>query len=103
MAYSVRQRTLEIGIRMALGAGPDDVRSIVVWQGMRLALLGILTGIPAALALSRVTVSVIFGIKTWDPAVLVIVAFLLGSVALFAAYIPSLRATRVNPADALRR
>jgi hypothetical protein len=57
----------------------------------------------AALALSRVTVSVIFGIKTWDPAVLVIVAFLLGSVALFAAYIPSLRATRVNPADALRR
>jgi putative ABC transport system permease protein len=103
MAYSVRQRTLEIGIRMALGAGPDDVRSMVVWQGMRLALLGILIGIPAALALSRVTVSVIFGIKTWDPAVLAIVAFLLGSVALFAAYIPSLRATRVNPADALRR
>ena len=103
MAYSVRQRTLEIGIRMALGAGPDDVRSMVVWQGMRLALFGMLAGIPAALALSRVTVSVIFGIKTWDPAVLVIVSFLLGSVALFAAYIPSLRATRVNPADALRR
>lgn len=103
MAYSVRQRTLEIGIRMALGAGPDDVRSLVVWQGMRLALLGMLAGIPTALALSRVTVSVIFGIKTWDPAVLAIVAFLLGSVALFAAYIPSLRATRVNPADALRR
>ena len=102
MAYSVRQRTLEIGIRMALGAGPDDVRSMVVWQGMRLALLGILIGIPTALALSRVTVSVIFGIKTWDPAVLAIVAFLLSSVALFAAYIPSLRATRVNPADALR-
>jgi ABC-type antimicrobial peptide transport system permease subunit len=103
MAYSVRQRTLEIGIRMALGAGPDDVRSMVVWQGMRLALLGMLAGIPMALALSRVTVSVIFGIQTWDPAVLAIVAFLLGSVALFAAYIPSLRATRVNPADALRR
>jgi len=102
MAYSVRQRTREIGIRMALGAGPDDVRSMVVWQGMRLALLGILIGIPTALALSRVTVSVIFGIKTWDPEVLAIVALLLGGVALVAAYVPSLRATRVKPADALR-
>jgi|SRR5579863_8167548 len=102
MAYSVGQRTREIGIRMAVGAGPDNVRSMVVWQGMRLALLGILIGTPAALALSRVTVSVIFGIKAWDPAVLAMVAFLLGSVALFAAYIPSLRATRVNPSEALR-
>jgi predicted permease len=102
MAYSVRRRTREIGIRMALGAGPDDVRSMVVWQGMRLALLGILIGIPTALALSRVTVSVIFGIKTWDPEVLAIVALLLGGVALVAAYVPSLRATRVKPADALR-
>jgi len=69
---------------------------------MRLALLGILIGIPTALALSRVTVSVIFGIKTWDPEVLAIVALLLGGVALVAAYVPSLRATRVKPADALR-
>jgi len=102
MAYSVQQRTQEIGIRMALGAGPDDVRTMVVWQGMRLAFLGICIGIPTALALTRVTVSVIFGIETWDPVVLAVVALLLSGVAFFAAYIPSLRATGVNPADALR-
>ncbi len=102
MSYSVQQRTQEIGIRMALGAGPDDVRSLVVWQGMRLALLGILLGIPAALALARITVSMLFGIQTWDPAVLAAVAALLSCIALFATYLPAFRATRVNPADALR-
>jgi ABC-type antimicrobial peptide transport system permease subunit len=102
MAYSVQQRTPEIGIRMALGAGPGDVRSIVMLQGMRLALLGILLGIPAALGLARIAVSMIFGIRTWDPVVLAAVAALLTGVALLAAYVPSLRATRVNPADALR-
>jgi ABC-type antimicrobial peptide transport system permease subunit len=102
MAYSVQQRTPEIGIRMALGAGPGDVRSIVMLQGMRLALLGILLGIPAALGLARIAVGMIFGIRTWDPAVLAAVAALLSGVALLAAYVPSLRATRVNPADALR-
>lgn len=102
MAYSVQQRTQEIGIRMALGAGPRDVRHMVVLQGLRLALMGIFIGIPMAVALTRVTVSVIFGIQTWDPVVLGAVALLLSGVALLAAYIPSLRATRVNPADALR-
>jgi ABC-type lipoprotein release transport system permease subunit len=102
MAYSVEQRTAEIGIRMALGAGPGDVRSLVMLQAMRLALLGILLGIPAALALTRIAVSVIFGVRTWDPTVLAAVAVLLSGVALAASYIPSLRATRVNPADALR-
>ena len=70
IAYSVQQRTQEIGVRMALGAGPEDVRFMVVLQGMRLAFLGILIGIPAALALTRVMVSMIFGIPTWDPLVL---------------------------------
>ncbi|MBZ5623406.1 MAG: ABC transporter permease [Acidobacteriia bacterium] len=102
MAYSVQQRTQEIGIRMALGAGPEDVRNLVVMQGMRLALLGILIGIPTALALTRVMVSMIFGIRTWDPAVFAVVAVLLSAVALFATYVPSLRATRVDPVDALR-
>jgi ABC-type antimicrobial peptide transport system permease subunit len=60
MAYSVQQRTPEIGIRMALGASPGDVRSIVMRQGMRLALLGILLGIPAALGLARIAVRMIF-------------------------------------------
>lgn len=102
LAYSVQQRTQEIGIRMALGAGPGDVRNMVVSQGMRLVLAGILTGIPAALALARITVSMIFGIQTWDPLVLAAVAGLLTLVALSATYLPTLRATRVNPADALR-
>jgi putative ABC transport system permease protein len=102
LAYSVQQRTQEIGIRMALGAGPHDVRSMVVFQGMRLALLGIAVGIPAALGLTRITMSIIFGIQTWDPAVVAGVAVLLGCVALVATYLPALRATRVNPADALR-
>jgi putative ABC transport system permease protein len=102
MAYSVQQRTQEIGIRMALGAGPDEVRRMVVAQGMRLALLGIVIGIPAGLALTRVMVSMIFGIRTWDPAVFGAVAVLLSAVAAFATYAPSLRATRVNPVEALR-
>jgi len=102
MAFSVQQRTQEIGIRMALGAGPDDVRWMVMVQGMRLAILGILIGIPAALALTRVMIGTIFGIRTWDPAALALVALLLGAVALLATWLPSLRATRVNPLDALR-
>ena len=102
MAYSVQQRTAEIGIRMALGAGPGDVRALVMWQGMRLALLGIAAGIPSALALTRVMVSMVVGIPTWDPAVFVAVALLLGAVGLFAAYVPSNRATRVDPVEALR-
>jgi ABC-type antimicrobial peptide transport system permease subunit len=87
---------------MALGAGPEDVRFMVVLQGMRLAFLGILIGVPAALALTRVMVHLIFGIPTWDPLVLAAVAFLLGAVALFATCLPAIRATRIDPMDALR-
>ena len=102
LAYSVQQRTQEIGIRMALGAAPGDVRNMVVSHAARLVLLGALLGIPAALALARITVSMIFGIQTWDPLVLAGVTALLVLVALLATYLPSLQATRVNPADALR-
>jgi putative ABC transport system permease protein len=102
MAYSVQQRTQEIGIRMALGAAPRDVRSMVLWQGMRLAILGILIGIPTALALDRVMVSLIFGVATWDPGVFAAVTALLTAVALLATYAPSARATAVDPAIALR-
>jgi putative ABC transport system permease protein len=102
IADSVQQRTQEIGVRMALGAGPEDVRFMVVLQGMRLAFLGIVIGIPAALALTRVMVHLIFGIPTWDPLVLAAVAFLLSAVALFATCLPAIRATRIDPMDALR-
>ena len=87
---------------MALGAGPRDVRSMVVSQGMRLVLAGIPIGVPGGVVLARITVSMIFGIQTWDPLVLAAVAGLLSLVALFATYLSTLRATRVNPADALR-
>ncbi len=103
MAYSVQQRTREIGLRMALGAEPDHIRGMVVWQGMRLALIGIALGIPAALALVRVTVHLVFDVKLWDPMVLVAVSALLAAVALMAAYAPSIRATKVSPCESLRR
>jgi predicted permease len=103
MAYSVQQRTPEIGLRMALGAEPGDIRNMVVWQGMRLALIGIGVGIPSALALTRVMVSMIFGVKPWDPAVITGVSILLAGVALMAAYLPSIRATEVSPCESLRR
>lgn len=103
MAYSVQQRTREIGLRMALGAEPDDLRNMVLWQAMKLALIGIGMGIPAAVALTRVLVSTIFGLEPWDPAVIGGVAVLLTAVALLAAYFPSVRAAEVSPCEALRQ
>ena len=102
MAYSVQQRTQEIGIRMALGAAPADLRRMVIWQGMRLAWLGIVIGAPSALALARVMDSLVFGITTWDPTVFIAVAGLLSAVGFLAMSVPSSRATRVDPASALR-
>jgi len=102
MSYSVQQRTQEIGIRIALGAVPSDVRTMVLVQGLRLAGAGIVLGVGAALLLTRVMVSLVFGIQTYDPAVFAGVAALLGLIALIAALIPAHRATRVNPLDAVR-
>ena len=102
MAYSVQQRTQEIGIRMALGAGPEKVRSMVVRQGMTLALIGVAIGVAAALALARLMTSLIFAVKPWDPVALAVVTCVLIVVSLFAAYIPARRAARVDPLTALR-
>lgn len=102
MAYSVQQRTQEIGIRMALGAGPEKVRGMIVRQGMTLALVGVIVGVAAALGLTRLMASLIFGVKTWDPIVFVTVTVVLSLVALFATYIPALRAAHVDPLVALR-
>jgi len=102
MAYSVQQRTQEIGIRMALGAAPEKVRGMIVRQGMTLALAGVLLGIVAALALTRLMASLIFGVRTWDPVVFVTVTVVLSVVALFATYIPARRAAHVDPLIALR-
>ncbi len=102
MAFSVQQRTQEIGIRMALGARPEDVRQMVVWHGMRLAGIGLVTGVVAALALSRFMTGLIYGVKTWDPSVFASVAVLLSAVSWFAAYVPARRASSVDPVVSLR-
>jgi len=102
MAYSVQQRIQETGIRMALGASPEDVRKMVVWQGMRLALAGVLFGVAIAFALSRVLASFLFGVQPRDPVTFTTVAVVLSLIALFATYVPALRASRVDPMAALR-
>ena len=102
MAYSVEQRTQEMGIRMALGADRSRIRSLVVWHGMRLALVGVLIGIGAAFALTRLIASFLFGVKTWDPLVFVTVPILLSLVALLAVWMPATHASRLDPQQALR-
>jgi putative ABC transport system permease protein len=102
MAYSVEQRTYEIGIRLALGAEASQVRNMVVRQGMSLALAGVVTGLGAAWGLSRLIESFLFGVKGRDPAVFVIVPAVLGTVALLAVWLPANRAGRLNPVDSLR-
>ena len=102
MAYSVQQRTQEIGIRLALGAGTGSVRQMVVAQGMKLALSGVAVGIGAALALTRLLSTFLFGVKDKDPAVFVTVAIVLSLVSLVAVWLPARRATRIDPVIALR-
>ena len=102
MAYSVQQRTQEIGIRMALGAATGDVRNMMISQGMRLALMGAAIGIVVAFGLARFVASFLFGVKTWDPIVFIAVPILLSAVALFAVWLPARRASRIDPIDALR-
>jgi predicted permease len=102
MAYSVQQRTQEIGIRMALGADRSTIRNLVVWQGMRLALVGMVVGIAAAFGLTRLIASFLFGVKSWDPLVFVTVPIVLAAVALLAVWLPANRAARLDPMQALR-
>ena len=102
MAYSVQQRTQEIGIRIALGASAHDVRKMVVRQGMGLALAGVFIGVAAALGLTRLMASLLYGVTARDPIAMTSVALLLIGVALAATYIPARRASRVDPVVSLR-
>ena len=102
LAYSVAQRTHEIGVRMALGAQPPDIIHMVFSEGLRLAFVGITIGVAGALALTRFLGSLLFEVKPTDPATFIDVAILLMLVALAACYIPARRAMRVDPMVALR-
>ena len=102
MSRSVTQRTHEIGVRMALGARPEDVFKMIVGRGMLLALPGMAAGIAGAFALTRVLSSLLFGISPTDPVTFIAVPLLLAAVALLATYIPARRAIRVDPMIALR-
>ena len=102
MAYSVEQRTQEIGIRLALGAEHGTVRNMVVFQGMRLALIGVVIGVGSAFGLTKLIASLLYGVQARDPLIFIGVPVLLAAVALIAVWLPARRATRVSPVDALR-
>jgi predicted permease len=102
MAYSVAQRTQEMGIRMALGADRAAIRKMVVGHGMRLALAGVGAGIAASFGLTRLLSTFLFGVKPWDPAVFVSAPLILTAIALVAVWLPAARASKVDPMQALR-
>jgi putative ABC transport system permease protein len=102
MAYLVNQGTREIGIRMALGATPRDILSLVLRQGMTLALLGVAAGLAGAFALTRFLQSLLFGIAATDPVTFAAIPLLLVAVALLASYLPARRAALIDPMVSLR-
>ena len=102
MSYVVAGRTREIGLRMALGAQTGNVRSLILRQGMSLALIGAAIGLAIAFAATRFLKSVLYGVDAMDPTTFVGVTLLLAIVAMLACWIPALRARRVDPLVALR-
>ena len=102
MAYSVQQRTQEMGIRMALGADRSRIRNLVVWQGMQLAIAGVIVGVCAAFGLTRLIASFLFGVKSWDPVVFVTVPGDSGRRCAAGRWLPATRASQADPMEALR-
>ena len=102
LAYSVAQRTREVGVRMALGAVRGDVLRLFVVQGMKLVLIGLAIGLLGAFALTRLMTSLLFGVQPSDTLTFICVAVALMAAALPACYLPARRATKVDPLTALR-
>jgi putative ABC transport system permease protein len=102
IAYSVAQRTQEIGVRLALGADRADILRLILWQTMRLVLFGLALGLIASVGVSRLLESLLYEVSPRDPATLLSISALLVSVALAAGLVPALRALRVHPIVALR-
>lgn len=102
MAYSVNERTHEIGIRLALGAQPGNVLQLVIRQALMLTSIGIAIGLAGAIAVTRIMASLLFGVTATDAFTFGITSLLLGIIALLASYIPARRASRVDPMVALR-
>jgi ABC-type antimicrobial peptide transport system permease subunit len=102
IAYLVSQRTREIGIRMALGAGRGNILRLIVGHGTKLALLGVGIGLAAASVLTRVLAGLLYGVSPTDPLTFGTVAVVLLAVAVMASYLPAIRAIRVDPVTALR-
>jgi putative ABC transport system permease protein len=103
IAYSLSQRVSEIGIRMALGADRADVLRLVIREGMATAVFGMLVGLAAAFPLARLTSTLLYGVKTYDPVSFGAVCLVIAAVAMFATSVPAYRATRVDPLAALRQ
>lgn len=102
LSYAVSQRRAEIGVRMALGASSADVASLILRDGMKPAIAGMLVGLPVAAATCRVLKALLFGITPFDPVTFVLAPFILVAVAALACYLPALRASRIDPAVTLR-
>jgi ABC-type lipoprotein release transport system permease subunit len=102
VAYAVSRRVREIGIRVALGAAREDVLRLIVWQGMRPVLVGIVVGVAGAAVATTVLVSMLFGLSPHDPLSFVLLPAVLFTIALAACYVPARRALGVEPTKALR-
>jgi putative ABC transport system permease protein len=102
MAYGVNQRTRELGIRLALGARASSVQAMVLRQGLTLTVTGLPLGLVGALALSRLLTTLVYRVSPSDPRVLGVAVLVLAAVSVVACLIPAIRATRVDPIDALR-
>src|SRR5205823_2723775 len=102
MAYSVSQRTRELGIRVSVGAERRDIFKLILGEGLAISVVGLLAGLVAALVLTRLTAKLLYGVSATDPVTFIVIALLLLCVAMLASYFPARRATKVDPMIALR-